>query len=389
MKKLVSLLIAAALCVSAAGFGQGTPYTYAAEKTTQSAAAVKAPQVTVSARGYDALKISWKKVAGATSYKVYRSTAKAGTYKRIKTTKSLAYSDTGVDQNKRYYYKVKAVKDSSAGKYSAVKSGKINTVVSLSSVPAYSGKPYAAVKSNVPAFSKKMKSQKTSYEKYSKLDAAGRCGICVANIGVDLMPTEERGSIGMVKPTGWHTVKYDNVDGKYLYNRCHLIGYQLTGENANTRNLITGTRYMNVDGMLPFENMVADYIKETKNHVLYRVVPIFSGSDLVARGVQMEAFSVEDKGEGISFNVFVYNVQPGIQIDYADGESRRSGSVQNPDKPGAEVSSTYVLNTNTKKFHYATCRSVKQMSEKNKKAYDGKRSDIIKQGYAPCKICNP
>ena len=140
-----------------------------------------------------------------------------------------------------------------------------------------------------------------------------------ANIGQDLMPTEKRGAIGQVKPTGWHTVKYDQVEGKYLYNRCHLIGYQLTGENANEKNLITGTRYLNVDGMLPFENMVADYIKETGNHVLYRVTPVFNGNNLLASGVQMEAMSVEDKGAGISFNVFCYNVQPGVEINYADG----------------------------------------------------------------------
>ena len=160
-----------------------------------------------------------------------------------------------------------------------------------------------------------------SFEEYSDLDELGRCGAAYANIGQDLMPTQKRGDISRVKPTGWRSVKYDIVDGKHLYNRCHLIGYQLTAENANEKNLITGTRYMNVDGMLPFENMVADYIKETDNHVLYRVTPIFDGNDLVAQGVQMEACSVEDDGEGICFNVFVYNVQPGIEIDYATGES--------------------------------------------------------------------
>ena len=160
-----------------------------------------------------------------------------------------------------------------------------------------------------------------SYETYSPLDELGRCGVAQANIGLDLMPTEKRGSIGQVKPSGWQTVKYDIVDGKYLYNRCHLIGYQLSGENANRENLITGTRYMNVEGMLPFENMVADYVKETENHVLYRVTPVFEGSELVARGVQIEALSVEDNGDGICFNVFVFNVQPGIVIDYATGDS--------------------------------------------------------------------
>ena len=161
-----------------------------------------------------------------------------------------------------------------------------------------------------------------SYETYGELDAFNRCTYTVACIGRDLMPTEDRGNIGQVRPTGWVTAKYDFVDGKFLYNRCHLIGFQLTGENANEQNLITGTRYMNVDGMLPFENMVADYIKETGNHVLYRVIPVFDGDNMVASGVTMEAWSVEDNGEGICFYAYVYNVQPGVEIDYATGESR-------------------------------------------------------------------
>ena len=161
----------------------------------------------------------------------------------------------------------------------------------------------------------------SSFERYAPLDSLGRCGVAYANIGKDIMPTEERGSIGMVKPSGWHSIRYENVDGKYLYNRCHLIGYQLSAENANTSNLITGTRYLNIQGMLPFENMVADYIRETGNHVLYRVTPIYEGDNLVASGVLMEAYSVEDEGDGICFNVYCYNVQPGIVIDYATGAS--------------------------------------------------------------------
>ena len=186
--------------------------------------------------------------------------------------------------------------------------------------PEYTGSPYIIVNDNVPFFTEADMTT-SSFEEYSELDSLGRCSTAYANVGKDLMPTQKRGSIGSVKPTGWQTVKYDSVDGKYLYNRCHLIGYQLTAENANKQNLITGTRYLNVDGMLPFENMVADYIKETNNHVLYRVTPIFTGDELVARGVLMEAKSVEDKGEGILFNVYCYNVQPGIVIDYATGES--------------------------------------------------------------------
>jgi DNA-entry nuclease len=198
-------------------------------------------------------------------------------------------------------------------------------VDNLSDIPEYSEDPYVVLNGGKPYFSTDNLSTK-SYEEYSELDSLGRCGVCEACIGEDLMPDDERGSIGQVKPTGWHTVKYDCVDGKYLYNRCHLIGWQLTGENANKCNLITGTRYMNVDGMLPFENMVADYIKETGNHVQYRVTPIFEGDNLLASGVVMEAYSIEDNGTDICFNVYVYNVQPEIAIDYETGESYYVGN---------------------------------------------------------------
>lgn len=191
----------------------------------------------------------------------------------------------------------------------------------IGGIPEYTNQPYIIINNNEPGFSEEDYTIK-SFEKYSDLDYLGRGGVAVANIGKDLMPTEERTSIGMIKPTGWHTIKYDNVDGKYLYNRCHLIGYQLTGENANEKNLITCTRYMNTVGMLEFENKVAEYIKETNNHVLYRVTPIFDGENLLASGVQMEAYSIEDNGEGIKFNVFVYNVQDGIEIDYSNGDSK-------------------------------------------------------------------
>ena len=191
----------------------------------------------------------------------------------------------------------------------------------LADIPAYSGAPFVVLNDNWPDFDAEDMTTEP-FEHYSELDSLGRCGVAYANVCLEIMPTEERGSIGQVKPSGWQTVKYDCVDGKYLYNRCHLIGYQLAGENANRQNLITGTRYLNVTGMLPFENMVDHYVEETENHVLYRVTPIFEGTNLVASGVQMEAFSVEDEGEGICFNVFVYNVQPGVVIDYATGESR-------------------------------------------------------------------
>ena len=188
-------------------------------------------------------------------------------------------------------------------------------------IPEFSEDAYVAVNDNIPFFMPEEITDE-SYEYYSDLDDLGRCGVTMACIGVDIMPTEDRGEIGSVKPTGWQSVKYDIVEGKYLYNRCHLIGFQLAGENANKKNLITGTRYLNIEGMLPFENLVADYVKETENHVMYRVTPIFEGDDLVAQGVVMEGWSVEDEGEGVCFCVFAYNAQPGIIIDYQTGESR-------------------------------------------------------------------
>ncbi len=256
----------------------------------------------------------------------------------------------------------------------------------------YQGEPYAVINGNNPDFTDADMTT-TSFESYGELDGLGRCTTAFANIGKDLMPTEKRGSIGEVKPTGWQTVKYDNVDGKYLYNRCHLIGYQLTGENANAQNLITGTRYLNVDGMLPFENMVADYIKETNNHVLYRVTPVFVGDNLVASGVQMEAKSVEDNGDGILFNVYCFNAQPGIAIDYATGNSHQDDAVsesvsQTTVSDSANVQ-TYVLNTNTKKFHKESCSSAKSMDASNKKIYTGSRQELIDMGYEACGVCKP
>ena len=257
---------------------------------------------------------------------------------------------------------------------------------------AYDGKPYVVINDNDPDFTDADMTT-TSFESYGELDGLGRCTTAFANIGKDLMPAEKRGPIGEVKPTGWQTAKYDNVDGKYLYNRCHLIGYQLTGENANAKNLITGTRYLNVDGMLPFENMVADYIKETNNHVLYRVTPVFSGDNLVASGVQMEAESVEDNGDGILFNVYCFNAQPGIAIDYATGNSHQDDSVvadASKSTTAAEANvQTYVLNTNTKKFHKESCNSAKSMDASNNMIYTGSRLEIIDMGYEACGVCKP
>lgn len=267
-----------------------------------------------------------------------------------------------------------------------------SAVQNLRDVPSYSGEPYVAINDNEPEFSKQDLTTE-SFESYSDLDSLGRCGVAYANVGADLMPTERRGSISQVKPSGWHSVRYDIVEGDSLYNRCHLIGYQLTGENANEENLITGTRAMNVDGMLPFEDMVADYVKETDNHVLYRVTPVFQGDDLVASGVQMEAQSVEDQGEGVSFNVYVYNNQPGISIDYATGDSCLSGeetdekAQSKADGTAQANTETYVLNTNTKKFHRPDCSSVDDMKESNKEIFKGTRNQLVKQGYDPCGNC--
>ena len=255
-------------------------------------------------------------------------------------------------------------------------------------------KPYAEVNDNVPQFTEEQITTE-SFESYSDLDDLGRCGPAIACIGKDIMPTEERGAIGQVKPSGWQMAKYDIVDGKYLYNRCHLIGYQLSGENANEKNLITGTRYMNMEGMLPFENMVASYVQETDNHVMYRVTPVFEENNLLAYGVQMEALSVEDNGKGISFNVFVYNMQPGIEINYLDGTSKLESdsdfeeTVEKQNIQNEKNDTLYILNTNTMKFHSKDCSSIKDIKPKNKESYNGTKAWLIDNGYSSCGICNP
>lgn len=259
--------------------------------------------------------------------------------------------------------------------------------VDLAQIPEYTGSPYTVINDNEPEFEADDFSTE-AFENYSELDDLGRCGVAYANICHEIMPTEKRGAIGMVKPSGWHTVKYPElIKDRYLYNRCHLIGFQLAGENANTKNLITGTRYLNVDGMLPFEDEVADYV----NHVLYRVTPVFDGDNLVASGVQMEAESVEDDGAGVKFNVFCYNIQPGIGIDYATGDSwvdDGNAVVENTDTDSAEQTE-FVINTNTGKFHKPDCKSVKKMKAKNKEEFNGSRDELIAEGYEPCGSCRP
>ena len=274
-------------------------------------------------------------------------------------------------------------------------------VSNISDIPEYSGEDYIILNNNVPNFSDSDLTT-TSFEEYSPLDSLGRCGVAYANVGTDIMPTEKRESISSVKPSGWQSVKYDIVEGKYLYNRSHLIGYQLTAENANARNLITGTRYFNATLMLPYENMVADYIKETNNHVLYRVTPLFEGNNLVATGVQMEAKSVEDNGEGIEFNVFVYNVQPGITIDYATGNNSLSdkeivetessnnttsstNSTSNPNNTNnTTTSNEYTVirgNSKSKIYHCPGQRDYENMSDSKYLVNFNSEQEAINAGY--------
>ena len=271
----------------------------------------------------------------------------------------------------------------------------------------FKGEPYMVVNGNKTTFTKKELNLKNGYENYPDLDYLGRCKTVIAKVGPETMPTEDRKGIGMVKPAGWHTVRYDNlISDRYLYNRCHLIGFQLAGENANENNLITGTRYLNVEGMLPFEDQVADYVHETGNHVIYKVKPVYKGNNLVASGVKMSARSVEDKGRGLEFNVYCFNVQPGIIIDYRTGDSRESGTKAaqgshqnheyahkhhgNKTSKGSSdynVKKKYVVNTNTGKYHYPDCHSVKSMSDHNKKVMNTTKKALENQGYEPCGNC--
>lgn len=275
----------------------------------------------------------------------------------------------------------------------------------LARIPSYAGSVYTVLNDNEPSFTA-ADATTDAFETYAPLDKLGRCGSAYACLGVELMPTEERESISEVRPTGWHSSRYDFVDGESLYNRSHLIAFQLAGENANERNLITGTRHLNADGMRPFEEMVGDYIRQTRNHVLYRVTPVFAGDELVARGVQMEARSMEDGGAGVSLNVYVYNVQPGVGIDYATGDNWELdesevallgvGAAEEPEAKNTEARSTataeprdYVLNTNSRKFHGPSCDAVETIGANNRADVHESRDDLIAAGYAPCGACNP
>ena len=264
--------------------------------------------------------------------------------------------------------------------------------VSLDTIPEFDAQnPYVIINENVPFFTDEEKVTE-SYELYGSLDSLGRCTVTIACVGKDIMPTEERGDIGSVKPSGWQSVQYDCVDGTYLYNRCHLIGFQLTGENANKQNLITGTRYLNIEGMLTFEDMVADYVKETGNHVMYRVTPIFEGNNLVATGVLMEGWSVEDSGEGICFCIYAYNAQPGVEIDYATGNSwlssekppESSGTASGDSTTGDTEGGAYCINTSTDKYHLSTCTYA---SGSNVQSTDKTAEELEAEGYVACKVC--
>lgn len=268
-------------------------------------------------------------------------------------------------------------------------------------IPPYSGKPFSILNNNIPNFSEE-ELKTVGYEVYSDLDVLGRTGAAVASVGKDTMPQdgETRGSISSIKPSGWIQATYDHISGKYLYNRCHLIGWQLSAENANPRNLVTGTKYLNVSGMLPFENMVADYIKETSHHVAYRITPVYDGDNLLPSGIKMEAYSVEDRGEGISFHVFCYNVQPGVKIDYSNGASTLDQSApaptsapttttvppqtSAPQKTETPAESTVFITKSGKRYH-----STKACSGlKNAKAiYDSSLADAKNKGLTPCSIC--
>ena len=265
--------------------------------------------------------------------------------------------------------------------------------VQASAMPEFAGEPYTVVHDGEPFFTVSDYDVSASFEDYSAFDSLGRCRVCTANIGQDLMPTEPRGEIGMVKPSGWHTVRYDGlVDGNYLYNRCHLIGFQLAGENANVLNLITGTRYLNVQGMLPFENQVADYIHKTGNHVLYRVTPVFALDDLVAHGVLMEAYSVEDAGKGVQFCVYCWNAQPGIVINYPTGDSQLdetaqpSGHTELYYDPAIGV--TYICNTNTQKFHEPDCPDAGLIQDKNRREVSNTAAELTALGFEHCRKCS-
>lgn len=288
--------------------------------------------------------------------------------------------------------------------------------INLNEIPEYSGSPGVEINGGEPFFTKKERKSAESFEKYSDLDPLGRCGVAFACLGPETMPGDERESIANVTPTGWeyngisNNNTYDFVEDNYIFNRCHLIGHQLAGENDNEKNLITGTRYLNIEGMLPYENSIAEYIKSTGNHVLYRVTPIFKGYDYVARGVLMEAYSVEDSGKGITICVYLYNVQPGVYIDYFTGvniieggalpdysedntndntDNNTNNSDANTDNSTEETPITYILNTNSKLYHLPDKHCSNSISDKNRAEFSGTKEEVEAMGYRACGSCKP
>lgn len=272
--------------------------------------------------------------------------------------------------------------------------------IDLTALPDYAGEPWAILNDDCPPFTEDDLAF-SGEPAFAPLDELERRGTALALVGPETLPTEEREGIGQIKPPGWHTVRYDHIEGKYLYNRCHLIAFQLSGLNQEPQNLITGTRYLNTSAMLPLENQIAQYIRDTGNHVLYRVTPLYEGEDLICSKLLVEAASVEDAGQGLSLCRCLYNVQPGVVIDYATGESRLDDSTPEPTvSPDAPTSTqspdveepegiTYILNTRSSKFHLPDCSGAAAISEKNRQNVSNTREELVEMGYAPCGQCKP
>lgn len=265
--------------------------------------------------------------------------------------------------------------------------------ITLADIPEFSGQPYVAINNNVPYFEENEQTT-NAFQHYFELDVLGRVTMAYGSLGQEILPEEERGDISSIHPTGWKQNRYDCIkDGQALYNRCHLIAFSLSGQNANPKNLMTGTRYMNIKGMQPFESKTLDFIRKTNKHVMYQVTPMFDGDNLVANGVLMQAKSVEDNGQGLSFNVFCYNVQPGICIDYKTGENwlEETGQTTSQDQtPAMEgQAKDYVLNIRSHKFHDPSCESIDDMSKRNRQDVHESKESLIAQGYTPCQRCNP
>lgn len=316
------------------------------------------------------------------SNKSHSNTQDSNTAVDIETEESIEKGTTDTSSKE-----IDEIKNSSEFQNNSNEAESFSSLI-FSNIPSYSGKPYITINNNKPSFSQS-ELTKNAYEKYSPLDRLGRCGFAIASCGKETMPKdgEKRENISDIYPSGWKQAKYDGISDGWLWNRCHLIGWQLSAENANERNLITGTRYMNIEGMLPFENMITDYIKETGNHVAYRVTPVYEGDNLVCNGVQIEAYSIEDDGDGIEFNVFCYNVQPGIYINYKNGESTITETEITTDSTQNETEEEYILNIKTKKIHKKSCSSVNKISKENYAVSHESKKILQSRGYELCGNC--